>query len=255
MLKMPNTRNSIGFITVNLNNSDGLDRTIRSYNKLKEILPPEVRTELIVIDGGSNDSSIETIYSNTTSITKYISEQDDGIYDAMRKGVELASTNFICFMNAGDTIIPEGMLKLIESAQDANTAHSGRPFWNSKIREFPFARHCAPLLRMPNHQCMLIPRQFIIDHPFDQKFPIAADLDQKLELHRTGRLLYHNIPTTTCDGGGISRRIDGFQALTKRAKEQATVANKHYGPLLGAINYLLFIGWHWPKATRLHKKK
>ena len=60
--------------------------------------------EYIVVDGGSKDGTLEIIKSNTQWITKYISEPDDGLYDAMNKGLKLATGNVIGFINSDDIL-------------------------------------------------------------------------------------------------------------------------------------------------------
>jgi len=249
-------KHSVSFVTINLNNANGLTDTITSYLRLLKLVDSNrTSLELIVIDGASSDGSLGVLHEHAKTIDKSVSEPDSGIYNAMQKGVNLATKQFICFMNSGDVISPDGMLHLIEIARNTSDAHSGHPLWSTKVREFPFAKYCPLLLRMPNHQCMLIPRQFVLDHPFDLRFPIAADLDQKLALHRAGLLRYHSISTTICDGNGVSRTIDDLSSLAQRAKEQATVALKHYGFFMAAINYLFFIGWHLPKTFCGNKGK
>lgn len=247
---MPKERNSVSFITVNLNNSCGLLKTIQSYGNLKHSLGSEADIELIVVDGASSDTSLAIIRQNAANITRYISEVDEGIYDAMWKGVKLASARLVCFMNSGDTIIPAGMKELIMNHANEEYAVAGVPSW-AQARVGFFALHfCPPMLRMPNHQCMLIPKKFAQSHPFDSRFPIAADLDQKLALHKSGMLRTTNIVTTHCDPHGLSRTINTFRKLNQRAMEQASVANKHYGTVLAIINYLIFTCWHARKPIK-----
>ena len=58
--------------------------------------------EYIVIDGGSTDQTRELLQKRSGEVDRWISESDRGIYDAMNKGVRLASGDYVCFMNAGD---------------------------------------------------------------------------------------------------------------------------------------------------------
>jgi len=86
----------VSIITVVYNAKDDLEKT------LKSISSQTCRTEVIVIDGGSSDGTLEVIKCNSNIITNYISEKDRGIYDAMNKGVTLASGEWLYFLNAGD---------------------------------------------------------------------------------------------------------------------------------------------------------
>ena len=88
---------SLTIISVNLNDKSGLTKTIESVRK-----QTKKDFEYIIIDGQSQDGSIEVIERNSDLIDKYLSETDKGIYDAMNKGIKIASNEWIIFMNSGD---------------------------------------------------------------------------------------------------------------------------------------------------------
>jgi len=101
----------LSIITINLNNSRGLKKTLES---ISQIVTPII--ELIVIDGGSIDDSIRVIKSNKAIVNEFISEPDKGIYDAMNKGIKLARGEFLFFLNSGDEISPNINLQAILKA-------------------------------------------------------------------------------------------------------------------------------------------
>lgn len=86
----------ISIITINYNNKVGLERTIQSV-----LQQDYCDIEYIIIDGGSFDGSADLI--DKYHISKSVSEKDGGIYDAMNKGIKMATGDFIGFMNSGDT--------------------------------------------------------------------------------------------------------------------------------------------------------
>lgn len=86
----------LSIVTIVLNDLEGLKRTIQSVNSLNF-----TDYEYIVIDGGSDNESIEFI-KNEPIISKWVSEKDNGIYDAMNKGIRMSSGNYIHLLNAGD---------------------------------------------------------------------------------------------------------------------------------------------------------
>lgn len=92
-------------ITINLNNCEGLCRTIKSVvgQTLKDF-------EYIVIDGGSTDESVDVIRNNEDHITYWVSERDNGIYHAMNKGVSKAHGDYCIFMNSGDCFYNNNVL-------------------------------------------------------------------------------------------------------------------------------------------------
>lgn len=84
-------------ITVNLNNREGLQRTIQSV-----INQTFTDFEYIVIDGGSTDGSVDLIKQHAERITYWVSEPDNGIYHAMNKGILKAKGEYLLFLNSGD---------------------------------------------------------------------------------------------------------------------------------------------------------
>ncbi|MGJ5642466.1 glycosyltransferase family 2 protein [Formosa sp. S-31] len=95
----------VSIITINYNNLEGLKKTIPSV-----IHQRYTQIEFIVIDGGSSDGSKTFIEKQTSNITYWISEPDKGIYDAMNKGIEKATGDYLYFLNSGDYFYNEHVL-------------------------------------------------------------------------------------------------------------------------------------------------
>jgi glycosyltransferase involved in cell wall biosynthesis len=87
----------LSIVTINLNNASGLESTIKSViqSNFKDF-------EFIIVDGESNDDSVEIIKKYEEKIDLWISERDNGIYDAMNKGILLSSGDYIHLLNSGD---------------------------------------------------------------------------------------------------------------------------------------------------------
>lgn len=100
----------LSVITINYNNLEGLKRTINS------IVPQTFSDfEWIIIDGGSTDGSRELIEQYADHITYWVSEPDDGVYNAMNKGVLTAKGEYINFMNSGDCFASPTVLEEVFS--------------------------------------------------------------------------------------------------------------------------------------------
>jgi glycosyltransferase involved in cell wall biosynthesis len=88
----------ISIITVNYNNADGLQRTMSSVAGQSL-----TNFEYIVIDGNSNDGSINILKDNSSLLSNWVSESDTGVYQAMNKGIKMATGDYLLFLNSGDT--------------------------------------------------------------------------------------------------------------------------------------------------------
>lgn len=90
----------LSIITVNLNNREGLRKTIESV-----ICQSFSDYEYIIIDGGSTDGSKELIELYQNKVTYWISETDKGIYNAMNKGIKTGKGDYCLFLNSGDWLV------------------------------------------------------------------------------------------------------------------------------------------------------
>ena len=111
----------ISIITISYNNLEGLKRTVPSvlsqtYNDY----------EYIVVDGGSNDGSKEYLESKSALITRWISEPDKGIYNAMNKGIAMATGEYCIFMNSGDHFLSAMVLEKAAPELDGTDYCVGR---------------------------------------------------------------------------------------------------------------------------------
>ena len=95
----------ISIITLNYNNLEGLIRTHNSVTK-----QDCSNIEHIVIDGGSSDGSAEYIRKKHSG--KFVIENDRGIYDAMQKGLEIASSEYVIYLNSGDVLFSQNLSKI-----------------------------------------------------------------------------------------------------------------------------------------------
>lgn len=95
----------LSIITINLNNVAGLRKTIESV-----VSQTFSDFEYIIIDGGSSDGSVDVIKEYSDKITNWVSEPDNGIYNAMNKGIEKAIGEYCFFLNSGDWLIDDKVL-------------------------------------------------------------------------------------------------------------------------------------------------
>ena len=102
----------ITIITINLNNANGLRKTIKSV-----IEQSHNDYEFLIIDGGSTDGSVEIIKEYEDYITWWVSEPDRGIYNAMNKGILKSKGKYLLFLNSGDYLFDENVLEKMFSCE------------------------------------------------------------------------------------------------------------------------------------------
>ena len=101
----------ISVITVSYNSAETIGHTLRSVRE-----QTYVDIEHIVVDGGSTDNTLAVVAAEGQHVAKLVSEKDKGIYDAMNKGIALASGEVVCFINADDFYASTSVLRDVAAA-------------------------------------------------------------------------------------------------------------------------------------------
>lgn len=168
----------ISIVTVVRNDKEGLSKTISSV--ASHDYP---RLEYIVIDGASTDGSVDVIRNNASAITYWISEPDNGLYDAMNKGKAVATGDWILFLNAGDTFpTTDALRRMLTPRLDPDTIVFGNvvlSYGNLQWHRPPRKRGQADVFNgyLPHHQTILYPRNFYQSNDYDLQFRVVADAD------------------------------------------------------------------------------
>lgn len=98
----------LSIITINLDNKDGLQKTIDSVES-----QTFKNFEWIIIDGGSTDGSKELIAQYSTQLSYWVSEPDNGLYNAMNKGIKVSNGEYLLFLNSGDYLYNNEVLSRV----------------------------------------------------------------------------------------------------------------------------------------------
>lgn len=161
-------------ITVNYNNKEGLRKTIES------VIHQTYRDfEYIVIDGGSTDGSTDIIREYDKQITYWVSEKDNGIYNAMNKGIKIAHGGYLNFMNSGDKYHSSTVLEDI-AAMNTNDDFIIGGYYDCE-RNIPYvipAQEVTLLTLLKhtiNHQATFIKRSLFDKRLYDEKYIVMAD--------------------------------------------------------------------------------
>ena len=165
----------LSIITVNLNNRNGLQRTIDS------VVAQTFRDfEWIVIDGGSTDGSKELIEQNAKYFSYWVSEPDKGIYNAMNKGIRVAKGDYLQFLNSGDWLCDETALeRCFSHGFDADIAYGNIRFcYDDKKEEchYPEQLSFRYLYKFSlGHNASFIRREIIQEDLYDEGLKIVSD--------------------------------------------------------------------------------
>jgi glycosyltransferase involved in cell wall biosynthesis len=205
----------ISIITVVRNNASTIKDTIDSV--LKQTYS---NVEYIVIDGSSTDGTIEIIQGYKKYIKKFISEKDKGVYDAMNKGINLATGDVIGLLNGDDVYFDETVLQNVANAfkknesdcvygdlyyVERNNLDEIVRYWkSSKFKKGSFARGWHP-----PHPTFFLKKEVYSKYGlYDIEMKVSADFDLMLRLLEKYNITSHYLPTilVRMRTGGMSNK-------------------------------------------------
>jgi len=129
--------------------------------------------EVIVVDGASKDNTVDILRVNEDLITSWVSEKDEGIYDAMNKAIKLAKGEWMYFIGADDTLLPD-FSTMLKSLQDPHTIYYGSVLAKGgKYLGFMNSYRQAKIGIC--HQAMIYPKYVFSKYQFDPLYHISAD--------------------------------------------------------------------------------
>ena len=190
----------VTIITVCRNHAQELERTIRSVES-----QTWQEREYLVIDGASTDDTLDVIKAHEASITRWVSEPDQGIYDAMNKGVRMAQGEWVIFMNAGDTFASDDTLqRVFGSPQDADVIY-GDVIKGELVKEAEAPRNAHRMFYC--HQSAFVRTRCLREFPFDIRHRMSADFKQVKQLYLSGKtFLQLDFPVANFDTQGVSNK-------------------------------------------------
>jgi glycosyltransferase involved in cell wall biosynthesis len=131
-----------------LNGGKHLEQIIQSV-----ISQQNLNLEHIIVDGESNDETIDIIKKYSQCVSRWISSKDNGIYDAMNKSIDLATGNWLNFMNSGDIFYSPYSLSLIPLDSSVDFYYSDVVHCDND-QNTVFV-NCSHQKRIINHQCLV----------------------------------------------------------------------------------------------------
>ena len=219
-------------ITICRNNLAGLKKTHKSIQSQSFI-----DYEWLVIDGASDDGTIEYLNKIKDANIRFISEPDKGLYDAMNKGIKIASGDFMVFMNSGDMFMSQDTLKIVSEEIDKNSKTvmvygDALDFELRGKTHYRKARNHKTIARgmFTQHQSMFFARLNNGSQPFyNINYKLSADYQfiiKYLKLEQKGfKIKKLNLPLSRFELGGLneSRRYKALKEDFKIRKQDLQI--------------------------------
>ncbi|MBQ6705618.1 MAG: glycosyltransferase [Opitutales bacterium] len=255
----------ISVITVNFNNREGLARTLESSVSLRA--PSGGEKEIIIIDGGSTDGSVEEIQKVEKEIAYWCSERDRGIFHAMNKGIARATGDYCIFMNSGDTFASPDVLEKIFSAafpQPPPDVITGATYYcdsstGTENLEFPPQKISLGYFFFGNnslqHQSSFIRTKRLFEFPYDETLKITSDFKFWLQclILNDGNYVSTDVPVAKFDTSGISSRPEIQKVIDTEIRR--TYADLNLSKIITDYEQLRNLKWKLFKRVIAKKLK
>lgn len=238
---------TLSIITVVYNNVRDVERTMLSV-----LRQTYANIEYIIIDGASTDGTLAIIQKHQNRIARLVSEKDKGIYDAMNKGLALATGDYVLFMNSGDELYDAGTIEAVfASSPDADIYYGETEMIDADSKSLGQRRHKAPgkfnwrsfkYGMSVSHQAIYIRRS--LTKPYDSRYQLSADIDWILHAAKQAKRIV-NVKRYVAKYlvGGMSK-----QKHRQSLVERFNIMRKYYGLIPTLFNHAVIafnLGWYW----------
>ena len=228
-------------ITVTYNAAKVLEDTIQSI-----VTQTYKNLEYIIVDGGSTDETLDIIHKYQEHITTVISEPDQGLYDAMNKGLRKARGCYLVFLNAGDAFHePDTLQKIADSIEktDPDIVYGETALVDSERRFISMRRLQAPerlsvksfrMGMLVCHQAFIVRRE--IAPEYDLRYRFSADFDWCIRCMQMAKTITHTHEVL------IDYLNEGVTTANRKAslRERYEIMCRYYGTLPTFLRHLWF---------------
>jgi glycosyltransferase involved in cell wall biosynthesis len=230
----------ITIVTVVRNDAANIEKTILSV--LSQNYPS---IEYIMIDGGSTDQTIDIINTYADRISKIISEPDHGTFDGMNKAIDLASGEWINFMNSGDRFANDAVVSQIfttdRSSVDIIYGNSIIELKNGKTRLLKVTNNQVFWKRYINHQSIFTRTELLRNRPFNLKYDLCSDFDFLINMcNQYCKILPLPFPVSVRASGGKSDK-SRIRSQLQKAEILIRLKNKNISKFKVACHICLMI--------------
>lgn len=237
--------NKFSIITVTYNADKVLEDTIRSV-----IAQTYRNVEYIIVDGGSKDHTLEIADQYREHISRIISEPDKGLYDAMNKGIRLATGDYLCFLNAGDKLHDHDTLQqaihTLKDKEQPDVIYGETAIVDGEGHFLHMRRLSSPDRldwksfkqgMLVCHQAFFARRESAVKHLYDLQYRFSADFDWCIRIMKEAKCI-HNTRLILID-----YLNEGMTTRNHKAslKERFRIMVKHYGWFSTVLHHAWFV--------------
>lgn len=243
----------VSIVTVVFNGADSIERTIQSV-----LGQGRNDLEYIIIDGGSTDGTVEILRRYEANLDLWVSERDDGIYDAMNRGIALCTGQWVGLINADDAYTSGALgiaMDAVASRPDINIVHGDILIsygnGNGKVKR---ARRSGFLLKywemVLNHPSFFVRRSYYDGRAFDPKFRVGGDHHWTLRAWRENprQFLYLPVVLAHFSAGGASMAQPLGRALAEGDRIGADLGFSSLERLMGKVVRIVL---YWPSQLKV----
>jgi len=240
----------VSIITITFNPGELFDRTAKSI-----LSQSSTDFEFLVVDGNSNDDTIEIVKQYVPTFKekgiplRWVSEPDNGIYDAMNKGLRLAAGDYVWFVNAGDILSEQNTLEAIIQSISSEKNEPDFIYGETLIVDSNGKVMGERRLKAPKkltwksfrmgmlvcHQSMLVKRALAPE--YDLTYHYSGDFDWTIRCLKRAEGIHHtNLVLSHFLDGGVSKK-----KMKASLKERFNIMAKYYGWLPTVLRHLWFV--------------
>ncbi|MDX2003507.1 MAG: glycosyltransferase family 2 protein [Chitinophagales bacterium] len=235
----------VSIITVVYNNKKGLETTLENI-----LLQSYPAIEQVIIDGGSTDGTLAVIEEHKEHISYYVSEKDNGLYDAMNKGIKAAKGDYLWFINSGDEIeAPETLENIYNEFGLEHDIYYGETHLVDEKGAILGTRSQLTTRKMPevmdwksmrmgqvvSHQSFIVRRS--IAPLYDLQYRCSSDVDWGIRCLKKAETVVNTHQVLT-------RYLLGGYSKTHQQrcwKERFNIFKKHYGIFSAVFYHIYFV--------------
>jgi len=236
----------LSIITVAFNSAKTIQASFDSVRRQRDS-----SIEYIVIDGQSSDGTVDIIKANQDIISHWVSERDSGLYDAMNKGIAVATGEYVGILNSDDVFCDEHVLARVAAfhRHHRNLTSVGnitqRNAMGKTVRNYSAKSWKPDRLKrgfMPPHPAMFFPRNWFAEYGlYRTDFRIGADYEliSRFFLKHGLPWKYSNVTTTSMLQGGLSTAgFDIYWFVTEEIERALELNDIRYSKAAVRLRFL-----------------